>query len=55
LEVLCDGDKVSIKVNGQKTLEGTNAVPQGGKILVQSEGAEIFFRRLDIYPLRKEL
>src|SRR5438045_1754296 len=52
MEVLCDGDKVAITVNGHKTLEGTNAVPQAGKILVQSEGAEIFFRRLDVYPLK---
>jgi hypothetical protein len=52
LEVLCDGDKVSITVNGHKTLEGTNSIPHSGKILVQSEGAEVFFRRLDLYPLR---
>ncbi|MGI8964588.1 MAG: family 16 glycoside hydrolase, partial [Limisphaerales bacterium] len=53
LEILCDGDKVEITVNGHKTLTGTNAIPQTGKILVQSEGAEIFFRRLDLYPLPK--
>jgi len=52
MEVLCDGDKVAITVNGHKTLEGTNAIPHTGKILVQSEGAEIFFRRLDVYPLK---
>ena len=52
MEVLCDGDKVAITVNGHKTLEGTNAIPHAGKILVQSEGAEIFFRRLDLYPLK---
>lgn len=52
MEVLCEGDKVAITVNGHKTLEGTNAAPHAGKILVQSEGAEIFFRRLDVYPLK---
>ena len=52
MEVLCDGDKVSITVNGHKTLEGTNAIPHGGKIVLQSEGAEIFFRRLDLYWLK---
>jgi hypothetical protein len=52
MEVLCDGDKVAITVNGHKTLEGTNASPHAGKILLQSEGAEIFFRRLDVYPLK---
>ena len=52
MEVLCDGDRVSIKVNGHKTLEGTKATPHAGKIVLQSEGAEIFFRRLDLYLLK---
>ena len=52
MEVHCGGDKVGIKVNGHKTLEGTNAIPHAGKIVLQSEGAEIFFRRLDLYPLK---
>jgi hypothetical protein len=51
MEVVCDGGSVSLIVNGHPTISGTNAIPQGGKILVQSEGAEIFFRRLDVYPL----
>jgi 3-keto-disaccharide hydrolase len=53
MEVLCDGDKVSITVNGHKTLEGVKASPRSGKILIQSEGAEIFFRRLDVYPVKQ--
>ena len=52
MEVLCDGDKVRITVNGHKTLEGTNATPHSGRIVLQSEGAEIFFRRLDLYLLK---
>jgi hypothetical protein len=54
MEVLCDKDKVAVFVNGHKTLEGTNASPTSGKILLQSEGAEILFRRLDIHLLKKE-
>ncbi|HSU54032.1 MAG TPA: DUF1080 domain-containing protein [Candidatus Dormibacteraeota bacterium] len=54
MEVLCDHDKISISVNGHTTLTGTNASPNEGKILVQSEGAEIFFRRLDVYPLTEK-
>jgi hypothetical protein len=34
------------------TLSGTGAKPAAGKILVQSEGAEVFFRRLDVYAPR---
>ena len=51
MKVLCEGDKFGIWVNGHKTLMGSNAVPTSGKILVQSEGAEIFFRKLEIQPL----
>ena len=51
IEVICDGGRIGVSVNGHKTLEGTNSVPQAGKILLQSEGAEVFFRRLDLYPL----
>jgi hypothetical protein len=51
MEILCKGETVSISVNGHPTLSGTNAIPQSGKIVMQSEGAEIFFRRLDLYPL----
>ena len=32
--------------------KGTNAVPKWGKLVLQSEGAEIFFRRLDLYWLK---
>lgn len=52
MEIICDGDRVVMSVNGHKTIEGSNSVPQMGKILLQSEGAEIFFRRLDLHPLR---
>jgi hypothetical protein len=52
MEILCDNDRVCIWVNGHKTVDGTNSSPKMGKILLQSEGAEIFFRRLDLYPLR---
>lgn len=52
IELIADKDLISISVNGHTTLTGTNATPNAGKILVQSEGAEVFFRRLDLYPLR---
>ena len=51
LEVLNANGKIRIKVNGHTTLEGTNAIPDSGKIVMQSEGAEVFFRRLDLYPV----
>src|SRR6185295_3410194 len=55
MEIVCDGGKISVTVNGHKTLEGINAMPRVGRILIQSEAAEIFFRRLDVYPLKEKL
>jgi hypothetical protein len=53
LEVFAVGDKLRVLINGKPTVEGTSLSPNRGRILLQSNGAEIFFRRLDIYPLEK--
>jgi len=39
-------------VNGKLANEGTDAFPANGKILFQSEGAEVYFRNMRIYPLK---
>ena len=39
-------------VNGKLANEGTDAFPASGKILFQSEGAEVYFRNISIYPLK---
>jgi len=39
-------------VNGKLANEGTDAFPASGKILFQSEGAEIYYRDIRIYPLK---
>jgi hypothetical protein len=39
-------------VNGKLVNEGTDAFPSSGKILVQSEGAEVFFRNIKLFPLK---
>jgi hypothetical protein len=39
-------------VNGTLANEGTDAFPSSGKILFQSEGAEVFFRDIKLYPLK---
>ena len=38
-------------VNGKLVNEGTDAFPVSGKILFQSEGAEVFFRHITLSPL----
>lgn len=53
LEVFSVGGRVRVLINGQQSIEAESLMPNRGKLLIQSNGAEIFFRRLDIYPLEK--
>jgi hypothetical protein len=39
-------------VNGKLANEGVDAFPMSGRILFQSEGAEIYFRNMKLYPVR---
>ena len=52
-EVVCDGGKITTIVNGTVVNEGSEAEPSAGKILVQSEGAELRVRRWELWPLGK--
>ncbi len=53
MEVICDGDSITYIVNGCVVNAGTKASLTAGKILFQSEGAEIFFRKIEVRPLLK--
>jgi hypothetical protein len=53
LELVVRGDHVQQFVNGKLANEGSAAYPSSGKILFQSEGAELFFRNIRLYPLKK--
>jgi hypothetical protein len=53
LECICDGDKITNLLNGKVVNVGTKASHTKGKILFQSEGAEIFFRKIELHPLKK--
>ncbi|WP_293935500.1 3-keto-disaccharide hydrolase [Sphingobacterium sp. UBA6645] len=52
LECVVKGDKIDIYVNGKLVNQAINVRPSKGKIQVQSEGAEMFVRRLDMIPLK---
>lgn len=52
IEVICDGNKITNMVNGKVVNVGTNSSLTRGKIIFQSEGAEIYFRKIEITPLR---
>jgi hypothetical protein len=51
LDVICDGGHILYSVNGIQANEGFDAEPSSGKILIQSEGAEVFVRRFELQPL----
>jgi hypothetical protein len=53
LEVLAQGDHLSYVVNGKLVNEGSRSTLADGKIIIQSEGAEIFFRRIELQPVGK--
>ncbi|MCX6950950.1 MAG: DUF1080 domain-containing protein [Verrucomicrobia bacterium] len=53
LEAICDGGNITYFVNGEKVMEGWDGSFTAGKLLFQSEGAEIFFRKIELHPLAK--
>jgi hypothetical protein len=52
-DVICEGGHIQNYVNGTLVNEAFDAQPNHGRIQLQTELAEIFFRRLDLYPLGK--
>ncbi len=55
VECICRGPRISIKINGETVNECYDANPAAGKILLQAEGHEVFFRNLEIRPLAAEV
>ncbi|MEZ6047667.1 MAG: DUF1080 domain-containing protein [Planctomycetaceae bacterium] len=53
MDVICEGDKAVIIVNGVIVNEIFDLTPQAGRLLVQTEGAELFVRRWELWPLGK--
>jgi len=51
-EVVCDGDKITNIVNGKTVNAGARSSLTRGKIMFQSELAEIYFRKIEIQPLK---
>ncbi|MEO6528559.1 MAG: DUF1080 domain-containing protein [Gemmatimonadaceae bacterium] len=51
IELVARGDTVQHYVNGKLVNEGTQPFPREGRIVFQSEGAELFFRNIVLYPL----
>ena len=53
-EVICDGATLKNILNGKVVNYGTKSSHTFGKIQLQSEGAEIWFRRVELLPLTRD-
>jgi hypothetical protein len=52
VECVCAGKRITVVVNGTTVNECYDVFPAAGKILLQSEGFEIFFRNVELRPLK---
>jgi Domain of Unknown Function (DUF1080) len=53
IEVVCEGPNITLSVNGKVVNVATQTSLSSGKILLQSEGAETYYRRIDLEPLTR--
>ncbi len=53
MEVIADGNHLTYKVNGVIVNEGSAAKPDAGKLILQTEQAEMLVRRFELWPLGK--
>ena len=51
VEVVCEGKRVAVSINGVQVNEATEVSPASGRILLQCEGHEVFFRKFELHPL----
>ncbi len=55
VEYIADGDKLTYIVNGTVVMEASNVTPTAGKIQIQTEQAEIYYRKIELQPLKKPI
>jgi hypothetical protein len=51
LECICEGDRIAVIVNGTTVNVATRVSQTKGKLFIQSFGAEIWFRTINVRPL----
>jgi len=51
VDCICAGNRITVQVNGITVNECYDAFPSSGKILLQAEGFEVFFRKFELHPL----
>jgi hypothetical protein len=52
VECICQADRITIKINGVTVNECYDVAPQYGKILLENEGNEVFFRNVKLTGLK---
>jgi Domain of Unknown Function (DUF1080) len=52
VECICRADRITVAVNEETVNECYKVFPSSGKILLESEGFEILFRKFELQPLR---
>ena len=55
MRIRCDGDTITVFVNGELVNQGTHATLSEGAVALQAEGAAIEFRNISIGPLAGEV
>lgn len=50
-EIVCAGSKITVSINGHVVNECYDVFPSSGRILLQTEGFEIWFRKFEIGPI----
>jgi hypothetical protein len=53
VECICNGDRITVKINGEIVNECYNVFPSAGRILLENEKNEIYFRNFEIKPIQK--
>jgi 3-keto-disaccharide hydrolase len=53
VECLCQGKTITVRVNGTTVNHCYDVFPPAGKILLQSEGFELYVRKFELHPLKK--
>jgi hypothetical protein len=51
LECIASGDEITVKLNGILINKATAVKPSKGRIQIQSEAAEVFIRKVELWPL----
>lgn len=54
IECIADGNTLTVVLNGVTVNRAVACKPTKGRIQIQAEGAEIFFRRVDLVPLGEQ-